>query len=475
MARMLRTQRAWAWCLPVAAGLIWQSMADSTWAQGAPGGDAAPAFSEPKFRDKMWEAGGPRLSQLESGKLILGVEIVGNKKISQHKILSHMQTRPDRTFDPRQLEADVRELYRTELFARVETSIRETEEGVYVQVKIREHLLVSEVIFHGNERLDDRRLKKHCGIEKGDPVNPYSVEMARKRLVEYYQENGMNHADIQVREGNRPTDTRIWFEISEGNVERVWEIGFEGNQVFSSALLKTKIKSKDSHSGATAWMFNKANLMQIEEDTQRLVAYYRSLGYFRARVNHRMRYDETGTWVYLTFVVDEGPQFFVRNISIAGNQYFSTEQLMSSLTLKEGEPFNLGKMSRDQRTMRNEFYGREGFVFVDISPEPHHLADEPNKLDIVYRISEGDRYKAGQISVQLEGDSGNTKHSVVTTMIGLREGRIIDLRELEAGERRLRASQIFETNPALGEPPRIEVLQPERMEMDEELPAPLPR
>ncbi len=121
---------------------------------------------------------------------------------------------------------------------------------------------------------------------------------------------------------------------------------------------------------------------------------------------------------------------------------------MSALTLKEGEAFNLGKMSRDQRTMRNEFYGREGFVFVDISPEPHHLADEPNKLDLVYRITEGDRYKAGQITVQLEGDSGNTKHTVVSTMVNLREGRIIDLREVEAGERKLRASQIFETNPS---------------------------
>ena len=475
MTSISRTRCGWAWCLPVALGLIWQLVASTACAQGGPGQDAAPAFSEPKFRDKMWEAGGPRLSQIETGKIVLGVEILGNKKISQHKIMSHMQTRPDRMFDPRQLEADVRELYRTELFARVETSTRETDEGVIVQVKIREHLLVSEVIFHGNERLGDKQLKKHCGIDKGDPVNPYSVEMARKRLIEYYQEKGMNHADIQIREGHRPNDTRVWFEISEGNVERIWDIGFEGNQVISSAILKTKIKSKDARSGATAYIMNIANLSQIEEDTQRLVAYYRSLGYFRARVNHRMNYDDKGVWIYLTFVVDEGPQFFVRNISIAGNKYFTTEQLMSALTLKEGEAFNLGKMSRDQRTMRNEFYGREGFVFVDISPEPHHLADEPNKLDLVYRISEGDRYRAGQITVRLEGDSGNTKHSVVTTMIGLREGRIIDLRELEAGERKLKQSQIFETNPSLGEPPRIEVLQPERMEMEEELPAPLPR
>ncbi|MGN6134751.1 MAG: POTRA domain-containing protein [Aureliella sp.] len=437
---------------------------------GAGGGqDAAPAFADPDFRDRMWEAGGPRLNQIDTGKLVLGVEIVGNKKVSQNKVLSHMQTRPDRIFDEKQLLADVNELYRTELFRKVEISKRETDEGVFVKVQITEQPLVDEVIFHGNQRLDDRRLKKHCGIEKGDPVNPFSVEMARQRLIDYYRENGMNHADVQIIEGNKASDTRIFFEIAEGNVERVWSINFEGNVVFSSALLKSKIKSADARGGATPYLMNKANLLQIEEDTQRLTAYYRSLGYFRARVSHRMDYDPTGVWVYLTFVIDEGPQFYVRTISIAGNQYFTTDQLSTSLTLKEGEPFNLGKMSRDQRTMRSEYYGREGFVFVDISPEPHFLADEPNQLDLVYRINEGDRYKAGQINVHIDGDSSHTKHSVVTAMVGLREGRIIDLRELESSERRLKASQIFETNPSLGEPPHIEIRQPDEM-LDEQLP-----
>lgn len=440
--------------------------------QAQPGGggqDAAPAFVDPNFRDRMWEAGGPRLSQIDTGQLVLGVEIVGNKKISQHKILSHMQTRQDRMFDEKQLQADIHELYRTELFRKIEVSKRATPQGVFIKLQISEQPLVDEVIFHGNERLDDRQLKKHCGIEKGDPVNPFSVEMARQRLMDYYRENGMNHADVQIREGNRPTDTRVFFEISEGNVERVWSINFEGNAVFSSALLKSKIKSADARSGVTPYLFNKANLLQIEEDTQRLTAYYRSLGYFRARVNHRMDYDPTGVWVYLSFIIDEGPQFHVRTISIAGNQYFTTDQLMHSLTLKEGEAFNLGKMTRDQRTLRSEYYGREGFVFVDISPEPHFIADEPNKLDLVYRINEGDRYKAGQINVHIEGDSSHTKHSVVTTMVSLREGRMIDLRELESSERRLKASQIFETNPSLGEPPHIEIRQPDEL-LDEELP-----
>lgn len=436
---------------------------------GGPGQDSAPAFVDPNPRDRMWEAGGPRLNQIDTGKMVVRLDIVGNRKISQHKILSHMQTRPDRIFDEKQLQADVHELLRTELFSSVKPfySITPDGNGVNVEIRVTEYLFVSEVIFHGNERLDDSQLKKHCGIEKNDPVNPFSVEMARQRLVDYYREKGMNHADVQIREGHRPTDTRVFFEIAEGNVERVWSIQFTGNVQFSTALLKTKIKSKDSRSGVTAYMFNRANLLEIQDDTERLVAYYRSLGFFRARVNHRMAYDTSGKWVFLTFVIDEGPQFSVRNISIVGNQYFTTDQLTNSLTLKEGEPFNLGKMNRDQRTLRSDFYGREGFVFVDITPEPHFLADEPSKLDLVHRINEGDRYKAGQINVHIDGDSSHTKHSVVTAMIGLREGRMIDLRELESSERRLGASQIFETNPSLGERPHIEVRQPdEAMEQE---------
>jgi outer membrane protein insertion porin family len=455
----------WRSCLARIAGrlaclLVGLALATpAAWAQGGPEG--TPAFVDPNFRDRVWESGGPRLSQIDTGKLVAAVEIVGNKSVSQHKILSHMQTRPDRIYDEKQLQADIHELYRTELFRKVTPSIKDTPDGVVIRLEIIEQPLVDEVIFHGNTRLDDRTLKKHCGIEKGDPANPFSVEMARQRLVDLYREKGMNHADVQVREGAKPGERRVFFEIAEGNVERIWSIEFVGNAVFNTALLKTKIQSRDALNGVRAYLFNIANISKIQSDEERLTAYYRSLGYFQARVKHRIEYDTSGTWMNVTFVIDEGPQFQIRNIHIAGNQYFTEQQLATGLTLKPGEPFNLGKMSRDQRTLRSDYYGREGFVFVDISPEPHFIADEPAKMDLVYRITEGDRYKAGQIRVHIDGDSSHTKHSVVINRIGLREGRIIDLRELEASERRLRASQIFESNPALAEPPRIEILSPD--------------
>lgn len=425
---------------------------------GGPGG--APAMVDPSFRDRLWEAGGPRLSGLNDGKLVADVQITGNRSVSNHKILSHMQTRKDRIFDDKQLQQDIHELYRTELFRKITPRIVESGEAVIVRLEVVEQPTVTSVVYHGNRRLDDRMLAKHCGIEVGEPINPFAVDMARQRLIDLYLENGFNQVAIEVKSGNRVGDRDVIFEIAEGPLERIWSIEFVGNQAFSTALLRTKIKSRDARYGLTSYLFNKANMQQIDNDANLILAYYRSLGYFKARVDHRITYHDDSDFIDVTFFIDEGERFRVRNVTTVGNKFFSTELLTAELDLKPGDYFNLAKMSRDQRRLRNDFYGREGFVFVDVVAEPRFLT-EPGMLDLVYRINEGDRYRAGEINVHILGDSSHTQHNVVLNLIGLREGQYIDLQELENSERRLRFSQIFETNPAMGEPPRIEVRPPD--------------
>lgn len=438
-------------------------MAQGPGGGGAGGQPGAPAFSDPKFRDRVWEAGGPRLSGLHNGKLVKDVQIAGNKAVSKHKILSHMQTRQDRSYDEKQLQMDLHELYRTDLFVKITPEIVEYADGVVVKLQIVEQPLVTEVIFHGNTRLEDRMLKKHCGINVGDPASPFSVDMARQRLIDFYQEKGMNQVAIEVVEGNKMGDRRVYFDIAEGPVERIWSINFIGNRLFTGPELQTKIASRGARGGITANFGNLANKQKIEDDARTIVAFYRSLGYFKARADYRIAYYDGGDFLDLTFVIDEGPQFFIRNISVVGNEYpdFTNELLLASMELKPGDAFNLGRMGRDQRRMRNEFYGRIGFVFVDIVPQPVFL-EEPGLLDLVYQIEEGDQYRAGDINVHIDGDASHTRHRVALRLLGIREGQLIDLQELENSERRLRFSQIFETNPAMGEPPRIEVRRPDQ-------------
>ncbi len=150
---------------------------------------------------------------------------------------------------------------------------------------------------------------------------------------------------MKIHTGGKPGERDIVFTVSEGEVERIWSIDFVGNAAFSTDLLKARIKSRDARSGVTAYIFNKASQESLEEDKERLLNYYRGLGYFDARVDYSMDYDDSGKWIYVTFVVSEGAQYSVRNIELAGNQYFipvkscrSSNCTMPNLSIKGRKP-----------------------------------------------------------------------------------------------------------------------------------------
>ncbi len=129
---------------------------------------------------------------------------------------------------------------------------------------------------------------------------------------------------------------------------------------------------------------------------------------------------------------------------------------MRAVKIASGEAYNQDKVERDAKFIRN-IYGAQGFIFAEIVPSLIYLPD--HKVNLVFEITEGSVYRAEDIRIHIEGDNSYTKERVALAMLGkLRPGQIIDAREIESGERRLQFSQIFETNPQLGEPPRIDVL-----------------
>ncbi len=429
---------------------------------GAPGGGNVPMVDDPSFRDRVYEMGGPQISA-QSGQLILSVTVEGNRSVSQHKVLSHMQSRTDRIFDPDTFNRDIGELYRTNLFDLVKPEFQPTAEGVHIRLKVREKPTVKSVVFHGNEALDDRQLKKHCGLDIGDPTGPSAVNAARNRILEYYQDQGFNNADVQIFSGSKLGDRDVIFKISEGPVERIEDIQFVGNVAFSSALLQAKIKSRDSRYGLTRYMFNKASTESLEGDKERLANYYRSLGYFDARVDYRIDYSDDGKFIYLTFVISEGKRYSVRNVEVAGNQYYETGEIMPLFKIRPGESFNQGSKAYDERLIR-DLYGERGFIFADIVGQVKYLPD--NQVDILYSVAEGDIYRASDVRVHIEGD-GHTKRDVVLSRMGnVRPGKILSSVEIENGERILGSSAIFSTNPIDGGPPRIEVVPPDEVGID---------
>jgi len=431
---------------------------NGSFALGQMGGDGgnAPAFVDPKFSDKLYENGGPQGRETRDGAIILSVTIEGNSSISQNFILSTMQSREDRTFDKETFNRDISTLYRTNLFKKITPYFTEAANGVHIRLIVDERPIIKEVVFRGNQRLEDRQLSKHAGLQKGDPLDPISINSAKSRLIELYQDKGMNQVDIQVAQGLKPGQRDVEFIVNEGPVERLNKISFVGNQAFTTEILKTKISSRDTRHGLTTWFGNKASDYKIEADRDALMGYYRSLGYFDARVEFRKDYTANGDFIDLTFIVSEGQRYKVKSVSIVGTKRYQPSELLPYMKLKAGEPFMQPNKLNDEKFLR-DVYGAQGHIFAEVIGE---LIYQPNnEVDVVYNVGEGDVFRISEVRVHIDGDY--TKQSVVMQPLGkIRPGSIANGPEIDNAERRLENLAIFNVDPSQGTVPNIRIEPP---------------
>ena len=74
--------------------------------------------------------------------------------------------------------------------------------------------------------------------------------------------------------------------VSEGYLQRISSVTFEGNTFATDGQLKTKIESKPGY----LWLFihGKFDRAKLDADVEKLTGYYRDFGYFRARVGRQL-------------------------------------------------------------------------------------------------------------------------------------------------------------------------------------------
>lgn len=431
----------------VAAGA---TLAPPSAAQHGPSGMGGPNPAA-MFSTKQKEAkdiSGPSLTATDEP--VVAIRVEGNKSIPSSQILREIQTRVGRPFDPALVARDVRKLASRSWFVDVQPEVRQTPDGRIVTFKVVERPVIRYVEYLGNDGIADKKLAKETGLKIGGSVDPYAVEEARRKLVSLYHDSGYNDVQITVAEGTKAADRGIVFVINEGKSQKVWKVQFIGNKFVSGRRLKTQVKSKPP----TLMIFKGfVDRDEIDADVQRLTAYYRAYGFFQAKISRTLEYNENGNWLTLTFVINEGPRYQVRNVKFMGNSLFANGSLATGMKLQSEQAFEQAKMNVDVEWLK-ELYGSQGYVFADIRAEPIFLED-PGQLDLVYHIEEGKQWRVGRIFVHIDGDNPHTRIQTALNRISLRPGEIMDIREVRASERRLQASSLFMSDPARGVMPKI--------------------
>jgi outer membrane protein insertion porin family len=177
------------------------------------------------------------------------------------------------------------------------------------------------------------------------------------------------------------------------------------------------------------------------------------LGFFRAQIRPKFNEGIDDKWVTVRFFIYEGPRYAVRSVTFLGNEKIPTARLATDLKLTDGQPFDQVKLNKDIAKVRDE-YGGEGYVFADIKPDTRFL-EEPGKVDLVYTIKEGARYRIGRVNVVIEGEGAHTRRKTILNHVSLRPGDIADIRQIRSSQNRLQRSGLFEMDPSRGIAPQI--------------------
>jgi outer membrane protein insertion porin family len=206
--------------------------------------------------------------------------------------------------------------------------------------------------------------------------------------------------------------------------------------------MKTKPK------GWFSWLTKSGRIEsdQLDEDLDAVLDFYRSKGYLRASSPGIRREPVKDGRVDIVIPIEEGEKYTVAGVGFGKMTVFKPEDLYPALTLNGNDPYNSKKMRDDITTIRS-YYGSRGYADASVTPDIRDAG--PNRVTIIYRISEGSRYRVGKVNV-----AGNTKtkDKVIRREIPLKPGDYFNSVELETTKARLNNLQYFSDVQATGTP-----------------------
>jgi outer membrane protein assembly factor BamA len=81
-----------------------------------------------------------------------------------------------------------------------------------------------------------------------------------------------------------------------------------------------------------------------------------------------------------------------------GNQAFSETQLATEINTAVGQPFSEYDVAQDRDNLLN-YYFNHGFPHASFEAAAKPIPDEPNRMDVTFKIHEGEQVFVGNVFV----------------------------------------------------------------------------
>jgi len=391
--------------------------------------------------------------------IIGGVRVSGSQYLDEELLLSISGLVPGDKLkmpnDPKLTKA-IHNLWKQNLFSNVEINAeRYQDDKVFVVIQIEERPRLSKYNFKGIKESEAKELKEKIGLVKSRVVTEATKQNALERIRKYYDEKGYSNVKTTITE--RP-DTSLLntiiltFNIDKGQKVKINQVNVYGNN--NAALTKVKGQMKGSKemarislykcTGESAYgqninRFNdyvkgkgylslsktlqlvnpyfrynifsasKFNEKKYEEDKERIIDYYNSIGYRDAGILRDTMYLASNGNLNIDLEIKEGQRYYFGNFDWQGNTKYSAEELNKISGIKKGDVYNqellqkrMGKIPTPENDDIGSLYLDDGYLAFNADIAEKSIVGDTINFDI--RITEGEQYTIRNVTI-----SGNDK------------------------------------------------------------------
>ncbi len=371
----------------------------------------------PVFLTAILLAASPATAQ-QAGPTISDIVVEGSTTLDPERVRALSGLTVGSELTTRAMQQGIRSLWRTNLFEDIAIDTRPAATGVILVLLVEEAPVITRMEFEGLNELERSDLEEVLGLRPGDRAIPSRLNQSEYDVENLYRSRGFYLASVELRPARPDADsTAVTVAVEEGEKVAIKQIAFRGNQVFSGDRLRKALETETE--GFWFWQDGEFDGSVWREDmSQRLPAFYGSHGYLDMRVvTDSMRVDEGEGEMRLDVVVEEGPQYYVGDVTIEGNSRFSQSDLRQLLRLQPGEVFNTEAVEIAHMDLTN-LYADDGYIYVTIRPA-RGIRPDTTVVDLTWQIQEGD--PAHIVHVAIKGNTV-THESVIRRQLFVTPG-----------------------------------------------------
>ncbi len=311
---------------------------------------------------------------------------------------------------------------------------------------LRQQPRISKINYTGCKKGEKEELEQRLSLMPGNQITQNIVNRAKDIITAFFKQKGFGNVTVDIRltpDISKENEMIVDININKNEKVKVHKIYITGNKVLSDNKIQ-RVMKKTNEKRKLLNLFRQKKFVEsdYENDLDLIIKKYNELGYRDARIvsDSVAQYNEKTVDVYID--VEEGKQYFISNITWAGNTVYPSSTLDNILGIKPGDVYNqtlLNKRTTEDEDAVANLYMNNGYLFFQLVPIESKI--EGDSIDLEMRIMEGPQARINSIVI-----NGNDRlyEKVIRRELHVKPGELFSKEDLMRSAREIAQTGHFD-------------------------------